>query len=128
MNLLSRLSIIYTQRGSRKPCRVGKTFIIFVMKIVMNLQWDGVTPDQYEAVRNIAGWEVNIPIGGILHVASFSDAGLRVTDVWESADDFNRFVNDRLMPSVAQVGISTQPRVEITPIHAVFSPRPERLA
>ncbi|MBI3258543.1 MAG: hypothetical protein HYZ54_03545 [Ignavibacteriae bacterium] len=95
--------------------------------MVMNMQWEGVTPDQYEEIRRTTNWEANVPVGGILHVSSFSDKGLHVTDVWESAEDFNRFVNDRLMPSVAQAGLTTQPQVMITPIHAVFNPHPERL-
>lgn len=91
------------------------------------MQWDGVTPDQYEVLRRTTDWEGNIPTGGILHVSSFSDSGLRVTDIWESEHEMNNFVQNRLMPSVMQAGIQTQPNVVVTPVHAIFSPRPERL-
>ena len=48
--------------------------------------------------------------------------GLRATDVWESADHFNRFVEERLMPAVTEIGIEGQPDVELYPLHAVFNP------
>lgn len=97
------------------------------MKVVMTMNWEGVTPDQYEAVRKTANWEGNIPTGAIFHVSSFSESGLKVTDIWDSADNFNNFVHERLMPAVALAGIATQPHVEITPAHAIFSPYPDRL-
>jgi hypothetical protein len=46
--------------------------------------------------------------------------------VWDSAEDFQRFVDDRLMPGVQQVGIQGQPQVEILPAHAIFAPGYER--
>jgi len=47
-----------------------------------------------------------------------------VTDVWASADDFNRSVEPRLMPGVQQIGIAGQPEVEITDAHRMFAPDP----
>jgi hypothetical protein len=91
------------------------------MAIVMNMRWDGVTTEQYEAAREQVGWEQRPADGGLLHIASFTDTGLRVTDVWESADDFNRFVDRRLMPVVQEIGIEGEPDVAITPLHALFN-------
>jgi hypothetical protein len=96
------------------------------MPIVMNMQWDGVTPEQYEQVRKAVNWEGDRPAGGMFHVASFSPTGLRVTDLWESAELFNRFVETRLMAGVQQAGITTQPKVEIQPVHALHTPAFER--
>ena len=79
------------------------------MPIVMNMRWDGVTREEYEEARDQVGWEQRAPEGGLLHIASFAEDGLRVTDIWESADDFNRFVENRLMPVVQEIGIQTQP-------------------
>jgi len=92
------------------------------MAIVMSMQWDGVTAEQYERVRKEVNWEGNKPEGGMFHVAWFTPVGLRVTDLWESAETFNRFVEKRLMPGVQKVGIQTQPRVEIQPVHALYTP------
>ena len=95
------------------------------MSIVMNMRWAGVSPDQYDQTLKLVEWETKIPVGAKYHVASFDDAGLRVTDVWESAEDFNRFVEQRLMPGVQKVGIVGQPEVEITEVHRIFAPDPK---
>ena len=88
----------------------------------MSMKWDGITPEQYNEVRNIVKWEENQPKGGLFHVAFFDGKGLRVNDVWESAADFQNFVDNRLMPGVIQAGLTTQPTVEVYPAHAVFTP------
>ena len=92
------------------------------MPIMMRMQWDGVTAAQYEQIRKDVNWEGNIPTGAMFHVAAFAPEGLRVTDLWDSAEHFNRFVEQRLMAGVQRAGITTQPRVEIHPVHALFTP------
>jgi len=92
------------------------------MPVVMSMRWAGVTPQQYDAVRGIVNWEGDTPAGGLFHVSWFDSEGLRATDLWESAADFERFARERLMPGVQQVGISGEPQVEITEAHAVFAP------
>ncbi len=94
------------------------------MAIVMNRRWAGVTREQYDQAGKVVNWEGDAPAGGKYHVASFDEHGLRVTDVWDSADDFERFVEQRLMPGVAQIGIQGQPEVEITEVHRIFAPNP----
>jgi hypothetical protein len=92
------------------------------MPVVMSMEWDGVTREQYEAVRKLVAWETNKPAGAMLHIAAVTPTGLRVTDLWASAGDFQRFVEQRLMPGVQQVGIASQPKVEVHPMHALFKP------
>ncbi len=92
------------------------------MAILMQMTWAGVTAAQYDAVRKVVGWEERPAKGGLYHVAAFTPQGLRVCDVWETPEDFNRFVEQRLMPGVAQVGIQGQPVVEVLPAHATFAP------
>lgn len=94
----------------------------------MIMKWDGVTPAQYEEIRQTVHWEGNAPKGAVFHVAAFDNNGIRVTDIWESADEFNAFVQDRLMPGVAKAGIQGQPQVEIYPVHAIFIPALQRLS
>ena len=93
------------------------------MPVVMHMEWDGVTPEQYNEARDRVAWETDVPDGAILHVPWFVDSGIRVTDVWESGDDFRRFTEERLMPAVKQIGIQGEPRVDIRPLHSrVFAP------
>jgi hypothetical protein len=90
--------------------------------IVMEMQWDELTPEQYDEVRDVVNWENDAPTGGVFHVASFDGGQLRVNDVWESAEDFQRFIDDRLTPGVQKVGITSEPRVVIRPAYRIFSP------
>jgi hypothetical protein len=96
--------------------------------VVMNMRWDGVTREQYEQAREQVGWEQRRPEGGIIHIASFTDDGLRVTDVWETADDFNRFTESRLMPVVQEIGIAGEPDVTFSDVQAIWNPGVERTA
>ena len=97
------------------------------MRIAMFFKWEGVTLEQYEEVRGIVNWEGNVPEGAVLHVCSHDGKSLRITDVWESAEDFNNFVNNRLMPATSKLGITTQPQVEVYPLHALFTPAFEQV-
>ena len=90
------------------------------MAVVMVMRFAGITPEQYEEARERVRWDVDYAQGGKLHIAAFDESGLRVTDVWESAEDFERFGNDRLMPALAEMGITQQPEVEILPLHAAL--------
>lgn len=94
------------------------------MAIVMQMSWPEVTKEQYEAVRKDVNWEGQQPKGGKFHVAYFAKDGFHVCDVWDSAADFNAFVETRLMPGVKKIGIKTQPKVEISEAHAIFAPNP----
>jgi len=92
------------------------------MPVVMKMKWDGVTPEQYDDAREKVRWEQEPAEGGLHHVAWFENGALMVIDVWETAEDFQRFVDQRLMPGVEAIGIPGQPEVDIQPVHAVFDP------
>ena len=92
------------------------------MAVAMFMEWDGVTREQYDAVRAIVNWEGDAPAGAMFHVAAITDQGLRVTDLWRSPEEFQTFVATRLMPGVKQVGIKGEPRVKVHPVHRLFTP------
>lgn len=92
------------------------------MAILLLMEWPGVTEAQYEAAMRELNMDGDPPIGGVIHQAAFTSGGLRVVDVWESEAAFQRFAETRIMPAVRKVGITTEPRVEIAPLHNVFVP------
>jgi hypothetical protein len=92
------------------------------MAVMMMMEWPGVTPAMYDEVRRIVDFEGNAPKGGLFHVAAFSEGKLHVTDVWERAEDFQAFVDQRLMPGVKKAGIEGEPKVTVLPAHNVFTP------
>ncbi|MFJ1705949.1 hypothetical protein [Kitasatospora sp. NPDC088346] len=90
------------------------------MAVVMSMQWAGVTPDQYDVVRDAVDWEQVPAAGGQVHVAWFDGEGLHVTDVWESQQAFESFLAERLAPAVAKAGIAGAPQVAFAPLHRRF--------
>jgi hypothetical protein len=97
------------------------------MPVVMYMEWDGFTPQQYDEVRANVSWEQDAPQGVILHVPWFADGGVRVLDLWDSAEDFQSFVDARLMPAVQAAGVTGEPRIQINPLYSrAFAPAIEK--
>ena len=50
------------------------------------------------------------PVDGlIVHAAGTSAAGIRMVDVWESKDHYDRFFGERLMPAMAALDLPGGP-------------------
>src|SRR5918912_3939707 len=81
---------------------------------------NGITKDLYENARKEVNWEGNPPPGIIFHAASFDNSGsnIRVADIWESEDQWNNFLNTRLMPYMQKNKVPPL-KTEIFPIHNV---------
>src|SRR5688572_33449621 len=94
------------------------------MSFVMMMRWDGVTLEQYDRALKLVRWEEEPAAGGIFHVATHDGDALRVTDIWETPEHFQQFVDQRLMPGVAELGLPGQPVVEMYPAHRIFEPGP----
>jgi hypothetical protein len=75
------------------------------MAVVMSMHWREATPEQYDRARELVGWDRDVPTGAKLHVSGFDDDGLPVTDVWESEQSFNSFLEQRLAPAIQEIGI-----------------------
>jgi hypothetical protein len=88
----------------------------------MVMHWPEVSKEQYEKARKEVNWEGNVPQGAKFHVAWFGSDGLHVLDIWESQQDFERFIGQRLNPAVQRLGIQGQPKVEFQQAHAIFAP------
>jgi hypothetical protein len=80
---------------------------------------NGITKDMYENARKEVNWEGNAPSGVIFHAASFDNSGnLHVADIWESEDQWNNFLNTRLMPYMQKAKVPPV-RTEIFQIHNI---------
>jgi len=90
------------------------------MAVVMSMRWAGVTPEQYDAVRDVVGWEEAAPAGAELHVAWFDGEGLHVIDVWESEQAFQTFFAERLASAIEKAGIAGEPETDFSPLHRRF--------
>jgi hypothetical protein len=93
--------------------------------VVMQMHWVGLSPEDYDKALDVVGWERDHPTGGRTHVAWFDGGALRVVDVWDSEEDFNRFAEERLMPGLATAGIlegKAEPTVTFARLHRQWSP------
>jgi len=89
------------------------------MAIMMILEWEGVTPEQYAKVNDLMGIhsDADAPDGLISHAAGIDENGeLTIVDLWESEQQLGKFVETRLGPALEGAGIpESQPRIH--PVH-----------
>ena len=97
------------------------------MAVLMLLEWEGTTTDQYDAVNRAMGvtGDGDAPDGLVSHAIAVTDDGsLMVADVWESPEALQTFVEQRLSGALREVGIpEAHPRV--LPVHAHLRGRGE---
>jgi hypothetical protein len=91
------------------------------MTVVMLMDWEGLTPQQYDAAWRAVDWEADRPAGALSHIAWFSGTGLSVAEAWESVEHFERFLAARLLPETRRCGVCSEPITEIYPAHRVVA-------
>lgn len=74
---------------------------------------EGVGVAQYDAVTEKMGFADQPPEGLIFHSAGELEGRFQVFNVWETPENFERFVKDRLRP--AQVAVMGEERVAALP-------------
>ena len=89
------------------------------MAILMILEWQGVTTDDYARVNETIGIHSNAdaPDGLIEHICALTDDDeLVIADLWESEEKLGTFFETRLGPAIHQLELpESQPR--IAPVH-----------
>jgi hypothetical protein len=88
------------------------------MSILARFTPNSLTAEKYdEAVREMD--EVNSPPEGRdYHVCFGSDGDLRVSEIWDSREQFEAY-GEKLMPKLAEIGIDPGPKPEIIEIHNI---------
>lgn len=87
------------------------------MSVLVVMSWPGVTREQYEQVRGAVDWMSMRPAGANLHISAVEEGvGLHVVDHWDSAEQFQTFITERIGPAAQAAGFTTQPEVAIYPI------------
>ena len=88
------------------------------MSILARFTPNSLTAEQYdEAIREMD--EVNSPPEGRdYHVCFGSDGDLRVSEIWDSREQFEAY-GEKLMPKLAEIGIDPGPEPEIIEIHNI---------
>jgi hypothetical protein len=97
------------------------------MTAVSTLDVHGLTAREYRSVMDELGVEAR-PEGGIyLHMTTPTDFGFRVVEIWDEKEGFDRFVERRLTPAGAAVGLDREMTIAVTPLHNLFAPRLKEL-
>jgi len=64
---------------------------------------------KYDAIMRELDLNDSPATGGLTHACAFDDQGIHVVDVWESREDFEAFLKDRLLPVFAKLDIEVEP-------------------
>jgi hypothetical protein len=89
------------------------------MAVGVDLEFEGATLDQYDQVIKKMGLTPRGPTapGSLFHWVAKTDAGIRVTDVWETKEQFEKFAQNQIGPITTEVGFPAPPRVTFYDVH-----------
>jgi len=83
----------------------------------------GVTPEKYdETIKRLKNAESQWPPDGLAYHVAFSSGGsFRVSEIWDSREQFDAF-GKRLMPILTDVGIELSGEPEMLEVHNIIQP------
>jgi hypothetical protein len=90
------------------------------MAIGVVMDFDGGTVDQYDQVMakmHLDAADAEAPEGVLFHWITETDSGIRVTDVWETREQFDKFAAEQIGPYSQEVGIPGPPAVSYYDVH-----------
>jgi hypothetical protein len=89
------------------------------MPVGVIMDFAGATLEQYDQVIEKMGFTEGGPgsPGGLFHWVTPTDEGIRVIDVWESRDVFDRFAQEQIGPYTQEVGIPAPPQMTFYEVH-----------
>ena len=89
------------------------------MPVAIVMEFKGATLEQYDQVIERMGFEPGGPgaPGGLSHWVAATGDGIRVTDVWESAEEYQQFAEEQIGPIAQEVGVPDAPDVTILEVH-----------
>jgi hypothetical protein len=90
------------------------------MSLVARFHPTGLTTEQYEeATRRLKEAGVFPPDGMDYHVCFGTEGDLRVSEIWDSQEQFDAF-GEKLMPILADVGIQFSGAPEVFEVHNII--------
>jgi hypothetical protein len=89
------------------------------MAVGVQLDFKGGTIEQYDKIIQKMGFRPGGPgaPGGLFHWVTKTPEGLRVTDVWETREQFEKFSQEKIGPISQEVGVTSPPNVQIFEVH-----------
>ncbi len=93
------------------------------MPVAVEMNFRGATLDQYDQVIQKMGLTPGgpPPSGAISHWVAKTDDGIRVVDVWETKEQFERFAQEQIGPYTREAGITDEPKMRFHDVHNHFT-------
>jgi hypothetical protein len=87
--------------------------------VAVQLDFPGGTLEQYDEVIKRMGFHARGAGGSglLFHWIATTVDGIRVTDVWESQEQFENFSTEKIGPITQAVGLPGPPKVEFFEVH-----------
>jgi hypothetical protein len=90
------------------------------MAVAIEMSFKGATLDQYDEVMKLMSLEDGrrqAPDGALFHWVAQTDDGIKVVDVWETKEQFEKFAAEEIGPYTQQVGIPAPPETTFREVH-----------
>lgn len=93
------------------------------MPVAVVMDFAGATLEQYDQVIEKMHFEPGGPgaPGGLFHWCAATDTGIRVTDVWQTREQFDEFAQQQIGPITASVGVPSAPDLTYYEIHSYLT-------
>lgn len=92
------------------------------MAVAVVMDFNGATLEQYDQV--VAKMHLTPggqgPPGALFHWCAATGGGIRVTDVWQTREQFDAFAKEQIGPLTAEVGLG-QPDTTFHDVHSYFT-------
>jgi hypothetical protein len=88
------------------------------MPVAIVMDFEGGTLEQYDEVIERMGFVRGGEgaVGGLFHWVTATDGGIRVTDVWETAEQYQAFAEEHIGPISQEVGVPA-PQLTFHDVH-----------
>ena len=89
------------------------------MPVAVEMNFPGATLDQYDEVIKKMGLTPGgaVPPGAISHWVAKTDDGIRVVDVWETKQGYERFAQEQIGPYSREAGFPGAPETRFYDVH-----------
>jgi len=79
----------------------------------------GATLEQYDQVIQTMGYRPGGPGGPgcLFHWVTKTANSIRVTDVWETKEQFDKFAEEKIGPVTQEVGVPGPPQIQFFEVH-----------
>jgi len=93
------------------------------MVVAVQLDFRGATLDQYDKVIEGLGYLPGGPAAPeeLFHWVTKTDDGIRVINVWETRNAWERFAQEKLAPVFQEVEITNPPEIQFFDVYNYFA-------